>query len=311
MALAGCLAACSSGSGSEPRAATYPVATKSPGAGPSFIAFEPGRHERLLVVDAATGRVQETATGPGSAGYAASLTTGLAYLPIDRANCRLTVLRVPLTSATSRHTNRRVAAIHGGPIDDVQAQPALSVDGNELAVLVASRPSVDSGMGPTCGDTDQVAIVSLTRGTVRYVTSRAGDQLDDLAWDGSRLLVRITSPSRPVSSHVVEIGGETKSLSGGRMVIAERGGRPGPVFRWHGGLAVLDSGALHRVSDGHVVSKPLPGTGGQPTSVDRVSVAPNGVDLLLQTSAGAVYWWNGHSTRDVPVTVAGHWDEPI
>jgi hypothetical protein len=306
MTLAGCLTACSSGSGSEPRSPTQPVVTE---AGPFFIAFEPGRRDRLLVVDVATGHVTETVTGPGSEGYAASLTTRLAYLPVDRSHCRLAVVRVSLPSAVSRHASRRVAVVHGGPVDDVEAQPALSLNGKKLAVVVTSPPSLDAATGSTCGDTDRVAIVSLRRGTVRYVTSRVGDQLDDLSWVGPRLLVRVTSPSRPVTSDVVAIGSETTNLSAARTVLTERRGRPGPVFRWDAGLAAVYSGRLHRVADDRILAKPLAGIDGLPKSVVRVSVAAHG-ELLLQTRSGSVYWSDGKLTRQVPVTIAGRWDEP-
>ena len=308
MMLVGSLAACSNGPGSDPTGGIHPIATRSPGASPAFVAFEPGKHDRLLVVDTATGRVKQTATGPGSESYAASLTLRLVYLPVEVSNCRLAVLRVPLTTASPRHS-RRVAVVRGGPIDDVEAQPALSSDGSHLAVLVASPPSVNSGMGPTCGDTDRIAIVSVRRGSVHYVSGRAGEQLDDLAWDGSKLLVRVTSPFRPATSHVVLVGAKTLDLSAASTILTERHGRPGPVFRWHSALAVVQSGELHRVADGHVIAKPLGGIEGLPNSVVRVSVAAHGA-LLMQTRAGSVYWSNGKSVQQVPVTIAGRWDEP-
>ncbi len=309
--LAGCLVACSSQTATGPRNEDRTSPVRSSATDPSFVAFEPGRHDRLLVVDAATGHVQRSTEGPGSEGYAIDLKSHVALLPVVLSSCRLAIERVPLSTSSREGVKRRVGIVRGGPVDDVEAQPALSPSGKKLAVIVASPPSVNSGMGSDCGDTDRVAVVSLPAGTVRYVTSQAGDQLDDLAWAGSRLLVRVTSPTRPARGRVVEIGSETDSVVASPTVLIERRGRPGPVFRWGAGLAVVDSGGLHRVARGRIAAKALAGTVGLPTLVVRVSVAADGRDLLLQTNAGDLYWWNGDSTRQIPVTVPGHWDEPV
>jgi hypothetical protein len=277
-----------------------------------MIAFEPGRHDRLLVVDPATGRVTRTIVGPGSEGYAVGRDGEFAYLPVYERDCRMSIDRVSLAGVVSgERTYRKIAVVLGGPIDDVQAQPALSPDGKDLAVIVASRTSVDTGMNPGCGGTDSIAIVHLSTAAVRYVSGAAGDQFADLAWDGSKLLVQVTPvPYRNVSI-VREVGPQTTALSGARRVLREPRGRYGPVFRWGYCLAVISAGGISCVRAGRVTAPASLGqSSGLPPRVERVSVAADGKDLLIQTSSGATYWWDGHTSQQVPVTVPGHWDEP-
>jgi hypothetical protein len=276
------------------------------------VAFEPGRRDRVLVVDPATGRVERSVGGPGSFGYAVSLEENLAYLPVAMPSCRLAIVRVPLAGfMPGDGTYRRVAMVRGGWVDDVDAQPALRSDGQELAVVVASPPATDSGMNPPpCGGTDRVAIVTMPSESVRYVAGPAGVQLDDLAWDGGKLIALATSPSRPKSAIAIEIGPHTGRLASAAVVLREPIGHPRPVFRWGPCLAVIDAGAIHCVRHSRIAVRPLPGTSGLPSAVDRVSVADNGRDLLVQTAPGRTYWWDGHAVRAIPVTVPGQWDEP-
>jgi hypothetical protein len=286
---------------------------------PSFVAFRAVRPARLRVVRPETGRVAWSGPIPSSEGFAASLRRHVAYLPVRRRHCHLTVLRIPLRpSSTSRGVIRRVASIQAGAIDDVDALPALSGDGSQLALIAAYPLSARSDpRHENCGDRESLLIVQLPKGTrehpqpkVRYLSSGRAEELDDLVWDHDRLLVRITQVRRDGDvSRVRDVGPATRSLSAARVVLRESQGDPGPVFPYRGCLSVLSHRGIHCVRHGRVTPQQrFPA--GLPRHVTQVSVAAESRKLLLlQTANGTTYWSDGFSAHQIPVTVNGVWGE--
>jgi hypothetical protein len=295
--------------GSTHRSASVSVATHQ-----AFAAFEPGRHDQLLLVDSVTGRVLHMIRALGSVGYAANLRRGLWYLPVAvAAACQMVVDRVTFGgTGPARVGATKLDVLDGGFVDSMSAQPALSADGTELATVLATGPTLkNAGNGPSCGSTDTVAVLDIRTRAVRYLAGRAGDQVDDLAWDHHKLIVRVT-PFRPGESVVREVD-PTKTLiySRGRVVLREPHGRPGPVFRFDGCLAVVTEGTIGCIRNGHIrLSHSDHSPSGLPTAVERVTVADDPTNLLLQTPSGETYWWRDNTLHKVPITVKGHWDEP-
>jgi hypothetical protein len=280
-----------------------------------FAAFEPGRHDQLLLVDSVTGHVIHTTRVPGSDGYAANLRRNLWYLPVaGAAACRMVVDRVRFGGMRpDPGSATKIAVLDGGFVDSVSAQPALSADGSELATVLATRPTLkDSGAGPSCGSTDTIAVLDTGTHDVRYLIGRTGDQVDDLAWDHHKLIVRVTPFPHGGTSVVRELDpANTTTYTRGRVVLREPHGRPGPVLRFDGCLTVVTEGTIGCIRSGHILlSHSLHPPSGLPAAIERVTVADNGTDLLLQTPNGETYWWRDSTLHKVPVTVNGHWDEP-
>lgn len=281
----------------------------------AFAAFEPGRHDQLLLVDPVTGHVVHATRAPGSEGYAANLRRSLWYLPVAAAAaCRTAVDRVRFGSMRPDPGNAtKIAVLDGGPVDSVDAQPALSADGAELAIVLdTQRTLMDPGAGATCGSTATIAVLNTRTHNVHYLVGRAGDQVDDLAWDHNNLIARLTPFQHSTTSAVEELDPtKTASYTHGRIVLREAHGRPGPVFRFHGCLAVITGGTIGCIRGGSIrLSHGLHPPTGLPATVERATVAGNGTDLLVQTPDGATYWWRDNTLHKIPVTVRGHWDEP-
>lgn len=326
----GLLGGCSSSTAStaavsRSRARAIPASPGGVAGAPRFLAFRPGRRERLLVVDALTGRVLNSYAAPSSEGYAASLRQRIAYLPVvQRSYCRLRIdwLALP-RHRTTQSTVHRLVTLQGGREDDVLAQPALSRDGRRLALIGASGASNGAGATSRCRTTrvrdvvtQPITILYLQVGPigprvtrVRTIAADTGAVLDDLAWYGRRLLVRATPYRHPATSFVREIGPHASALSQARAVLREPGGRLGPVFRYGDCLSVITDGVIRCVSHQRVLRARSSGTG-LPRRVARVSVGDRSGRLLAQTRNGDTFWWDGARSQLIPVTVGGHWAEP-
>ncbi|HTR71736.1 MAG TPA: hypothetical protein VMH41_16095, partial [Mycobacteriales bacterium] len=187
-------------------------------------------------------------------------------------------------------TATKIAVVDGGPVDSVDAQPALSADGTELAIVLNTQPTLkDSGAGPTCGSTDTIAVLNTRTHKIHYLMGRAGEQVDDLAWDHDKLIARVTQIQHSTTSEVEELNPtKTTSYAHGRIVLREAHGRPGPVFRFHGCLAVITRGTIGCIRGGRIrLSHGLHPLTGLPAVVERATVASNDTDLLVQTPDGA------------------------
>lgn len=250
-------------------------------------------------------------------GFAASPQNGIAYVPSARGSCRLAVVRISLRGGDRASTRRVEVRLNGGPIDSVNAQPALSPDGSQLALVVASQPTTPASPHALCGDTDSLVIVRLAghpadpgRPRVRYVHARPGDQLDNLAWDHDHVLVRATSIQRPNVSIVRAVGPAIAAVPDAPVVLREPRGRYGPVFRYRSCRSVIAHRAIWCVRNGHLANRLLTAPT-LPRRVTHVSVSAKSPSLLLlQRPDGTTYWWDGHATHPVPVTVRGRWNEP-
>jgi hypothetical protein len=317
--LAVCMVAACSGQPATHQAQPSPQASAhAHGSGRAhgvFAAFEPARHDELLVVDAVTGRVLRTVRAPSSEGYAADLRRGLWYLPVFvAASCRTAMDRVRVGNVQSDQGQvTKLAVVDGGPVDSVDTQPALSPGGRELAVVLDTGPTLkDSGVGArTCGSTDIIAVLDTHTGSVRYLTGRAGDQVQDLVWDQHKLVASVTR--FPHVTGVVEEFDPSRATTytGGRVILRERRGQPGPVFRWRDCMAVITEGTIGCIHNGQILlSHSDRPQSGLPDSVDRVSASDHGTELLLQKGNGTTYTWRDGIRHAIPVTVRGHWDEP-
>lgn len=321
--------ACSGSSASLPSGRTgWPATSASaeprPSSGgqrpPPFVAFRAVRPARLRVVDTASGQVRWSVRVPSSVGYAASLRDHAAYLPVARESCVLTLVRTALREGRGAGVaTRRVANIDGGLVDNVDAMPALSADGSRLTLVVTSKQPGGpvGGMSEECGDTDSLVIIRLPgagtgrqRPEVHYVMADSGAQLDDLAWDHRRVLVRVTQVQDPRASVVRAVGPRTRVLSAAPVVLREPNGRYGPVFRYDGCLSVIFNRAVRCVRHGHL-APPRRSAPTLPRRVAHVSVSDESGNLLLvQTRSGTTYWWDGRLAHVVPVTARGRWGEP-
>jgi hypothetical protein len=280
-----------------------------------FAAFEPARHDELLLVDAVTGRVLRSVRAPSSEGYAADLRRGLWYLPVFvAASCRMAIDRVRVGNGRSDQGHvTKLAVVDGGPVDSVDAQPTLSPGGRELAIVLDTGPTLkDSGVGGrNCGSTDTIAVLDTHTGSVRYLTGRAGDQVQDLAWDQHRLVVSVTRFPH-VTGVVEELDpSRAATYTGGRVILREGRGQPGPAFRWRDCMAVITEGTIGCIHSGQILllhsDRP---PSGFPHSIDRVSATDHGTELLLQTGEGTTYTWRDGALHTIPVAVRGQWDEP-
>ena len=229
----------------------------------------------------------------------------------------MAVVRVSLRHGDRRPSRHLVARVNGGPVDSVTAQPALSPDGSQLALVVTSQPTTSASPHTVCGDTDSLVIVRFTgqaagfqRSRVRYIPACPGDQLDDLFWDDNHVLVRTTNFQHPNVSVVRDIAPGTTMVSDGPVVLREPRSRYGPVFRYRGCRSVVTRKSIWCVRRGHLAHQVLRSPT-LPQRVTHVSVSAKSPSLLLlQRPDGTTYWWDGQTAHLVPVTVRGRWNEP-
>jgi hypothetical protein len=302
--------------GRAPRTAAQPDAPAKDDAPPQPFIVE-SLPSSIEVVDAATGHVASTIElghGVGLAGATTNAAARTAYVENDPGRCSVRVDALDLRGNQATNGKRRVsrvASVRGRYVDSIEDHPALSPDGRYLALVLIGGPlSYVNGIGMVCAGPEQIVVLDLADHTRRVWTgwsTTAGPS--DLQWapDSHHLgyLVSGLTPKSAEGAYLLDTRNPGRSYLDAPRILPR-----GPVFWWHGREVVARDSVLYLVRSAAGRHRLEQIAGGLPRSVETVSVAENGNNLLIQGRGSRTWWWGGHRSHRIPDPTRGGWLEP-